>query len=117
MKDPLKRLYKICLYLINRNIYQNIILEKFAARKNNRFGEHLRNIERKIHEREEHTDDADRNVSKHFNLPDHSKADMSILGLKMAPICNKQRKTLEKRLIFKLGTLFPNGLNKQFSFS
>ena len=59
---------------------------------NNRFWEHLRNVEHKIHEHEGHTDDADRNVSKHFSLPDHSKADMSILGLTIAPICNKQRK-------------------------
>ena len=35
----------------------------------------------------------------------------------MAPICNKERKTSEKRLIFKLWTLFLNGLKKQFSFS
>ena len=66
---------------------------------NNRFGEHLRNVEHKIHENEERADNADSNVSRQFNLPGHSKTDMTILGLTMAPNCNKQRKTLEKRLI------------------
>ena len=46
---------------------------------NNRFGEHLRNVEHKIHENEERADNADSNVSRHFNLPGHSKTDMAIL--------------------------------------
>ena len=84
---------------------------------NNRFGEHLRNVQNRTHESAGRADNADSNVSRHFNLPDHSKTDMSILALITAPNCSKQRKTLEKRLIFKLSTLQPNGLNKQFSFS
>ena len=37
----------------------------------------------KIQLNEEH--DPDNNISKHFNLPNHSTEDMSILGLLFAP--------------------------------
>ena len=33
-----------------------------------------------------------------------------------APTDSTKRKTLEKRIIFKLGTLYPTGLNKQFTY-
>lgn len=105
------------IYCIKCTRCRMLYIGETCRQINNRFGEHLRNVEHKIHEHEERADNADSNVSRHFNLAGHSKADMSILGLTMAPINSKQRKTLEKRLIFKLGTLFPNGLNKQFSFS
>jgi hypothetical protein len=49
-------------------------------------------------------------VAQHFNLPNHSYTDMEVLGL-----CHikhdKYRKITEKRLIKKLGTLIPLGLN------
>ena len=41
---------------------------------------------------------------------------MDICGVAFAPTDSNKRKTLEKRFIFKLGTLVPKGLNKQFSF-
>ena len=59
-----------------------------------------------MHENEERANNADSNMWRHFNVSGHSKSDMSILGSTMAPNCNKQRKTLEKRLIFK-GSLSP----------
>jgi hypothetical protein len=49
-------------------------------------------------------------VAQHFNLPNHSYTDMEVLGL-----CHVKndpyRKIVEKRLIKKLGTLVPLGLN------
>ena len=83
---------------------------------NARFGEHLRSVENKKHLSQDHQDDDDINVALHFNLPEHSIDDMNISGLLFAPTDYLERKTLEKRIIFKLGTVTPNGLNKQFSF-
>ena len=83
---------------------------------NERFGEHIRNVEHKLHEDEKKKDQSDINVSQHFNSTGHSVKDMSILGLLDAPKDSRRRKTLEKRIIFKLDTRVPKGLNKQFSF-
>tara|TARA_B100001146_G_C16115238_1_gene405491 strand:- start:583 stop:870 length:288 start_codon:yes stop_codon:yes gene_type:complete len=83
---------------------------------NNRFGEHLRSVENKKHLSEDHQDDADIKVAAHFNTPGHSIDDMNISGLLFAPSDYQKRRTLEKRIIFKLGTVAPNGLNKHFSF-
>ena len=41
---------------------------------------------------------------------------MVVQGLLFAENNSRKRKTLEKRIIFKLGTLIPQGLNKRFSF-
>ncbi len=76
----------------------------------------MRNVEHKLHEDERKKDQGDINVSQHFNSAGHSIHDMNILGLLDAPIDSRKRKTLEKRIIFKLDTRVPKGLNKQFSF-
>eukprot|EP00061_Rhincodon_typus_P006030 g26230.t1 len=49
-------------------------------------------------------------VANHFNSPSHSLGDMSILGLLH---CHNDatRKLEEKHLIFRLGSLQPDGLN------
>ena len=83
---------------------------------NSRFGEHLRSVEDKKHLFPEHQDDDDINIPIHFNLPNHSIKDMEISALLYAPTIKLQRKTLEKKIMFELGTITPHGLNKQFSF-
>ena len=82
----------------------------------NRFGEHLRNVRNRTHLDEQHENDPDSNISHHFNLPNHSTDDMSILGRLYASTESTKRKTLEKRIIFALGTLYPSGLNKHFTY-
>ena len=81
-----------------------------------RFGEHLRSAEEKKHLFPEYQDDDNINVAIHFNLPNHSIDDMGISALLYAPNEKLSRKTLEKKIIFELGTITPSGLNKQFSF-
>ena len=83
---------------------------------NARFGEHLRNVEKKVHLQDAHKDDPDSTVSLHFNSIGHTINDMKITGLSFASSDSIKRKTLEKRIISKLGTLVPVGLNKQFSY-
>ena len=74
----------------------------------------MRNVRNKTHLNEQHEKDPDSNISN--TLIHHSTDDMTILGLLFAPTDITKRKTLEKRIIFKLGTLFPAGLNKQFNY-
>eukprot|EP00061_Rhincodon_typus_P003831 g21072.t1 len=53
-------------------------------------------------------------VANHFNSPSHSLDDMSILGLLQ---CHNATtwKLEEQHLIFRLGTLQPDGLNVDFT--
>ena len=74
------------------------------------------NVGHKDHEQGHKIEHSDTNVSKHFNSDGHSTDDMAVLGLLFADKDSTKRKTLEKRIIFKLGTLLPHGLNKRFSF-
>ena len=104
------------IYCISCNKCNILYIGETSRQLNNRFGEHMRNVKHKIHLKEEHENDPDSNISKHFNLPNHSIEDMSILGLLFAPTDSTKRKTLEKRIIFRLATLHPAGLNKQFNY-
>ena len=61
------------------------------------------NVRNKTYLNEQHENDSDSNISRHFNAPDHSTDDMLILGLLFAPTDSNKRKTLEKRIIFRLG--------------
>ena len=81
-----------------------------------RFGEHLRSAEEKKHLSPEYQDDDDINVAIHFNLPNHSIDDMGISVLLYAPTEKLPRKTLEKKIIFELGTITPSEINKKFAF-
>ena len=78
---------------------------------NERFGENIRNAEHKVHEDERKKDQGDINVSQHFKSTEHSVQDMTIHGLLDAPIDSQKRKTLEKRIIFKLVTGLGLGSN------
>ena len=73
-------------------------------------------MEKKVHLPDAHKDDPDSTISQHFNSPGHSINAMKITGLSFASSDSIKRKTLEKCIIFKLGTLVPAGLNKQFSY-
>ena len=70
------------------------------------FGEHLRSIEKNL---------PGFPVAKHFNTAGHSIDDALVRGM-MLSVDNAQRKRLEMRLIFQLGTSQPRGLNSDFRF-
>ena len=61
--------------------------------------------------------DLSKPVAKHFNLPGHSHEHMENCGIYLHLGNNETRKRKEQRLIFKLGTLAPNGINERFSFA
>ena len=75
-----------------------------------RFHEHLLDVKNK-------GSDLSKPVARHFNLPDHSHEHMEICGIYLHLGNNETRKRKEQRLIFKLGTLAPNGINERFSFA
>ena len=61
--------------------------------------------------------DLSKPVARHFNLPGHSHEHMESCRINLHFGNNETRKRKEQRLIFKLGTLAPNGINEQFSFA
>jgi len=71
-----------------------------------RFGEHLRSV---------HKNAPGFPVAEHFNSNGHTAADALVCGIKLCDE-NKQRKRQEMRLIFRLGTRQPRGLNVDFHF-
>jgi len=74
-----------------------------------RFQEHLHNVER-------NDKDTSKPVTRHFNLPNHSKQHMVICSLSLHLGSSEGRKTLEQKYIFQIGTLNPIGINECFPF-
>ena len=59
----------------------------------------------------------DINISVQDNKLGHSHEHMEICGIYLHLGNNETRKRKEQRLVFKLGTLAPNGINERFSFA
>ena len=78
-----------------------------GRRLSDRFAEHLRSVR---------NNDVDKPVARHFNAANHSISDMKICAISPISGGNDIRKRHEKRLIFKIGTIHPHGLNERFSF-
>ncbi len=72
-----------------------------------RFGEHRRAVS---------ANDANQPVARHFNSGSHCISDMKIRALCPISGSNNSRKRQEMRLISKLGTVHPLGINERFSF-
>ena len=104
------------IYSITCTKCSTLYIGETCRQLNTRFGEHLRSVEEKKHLSPEYQGDDDINVAIHFNPPNHSIDDMEISALLYAPTEKLPRKTLEKKIIFELGTITPSRLNKQFSF-
>ena len=75
-----------------------------------RFREHLRYVER-------NDKDASKPVSRHLNLPNHSKKHMAGCGFLLHLGSAESRKTQEQKFTFQIGTLSPHGINERFSFN
>ena len=72
-----------------------------------RFGEHRRAVT---------SNDANQPVARHFNNGSHCVSDMEIRVLCPISGSNDSRKRHEMRLISKLGTVHPLGINERFSY-
>ncbi len=60
--------------------------------------------------------DANQPIARHFNSGSHCISDMKIRALCPISGSNDSRKRQEMRLISKLGTVHPLGINERFSF-
>ena len=88
----------------------SITLTSAGRKLGDRFREHLLDIKNK-------GSDLSKPVAGHFILPGHSHGHMEICGINLHLGNNETRKRKEQRLIFKLRTLAPNGINERFSFA
>ena len=74
-----------------------------GQRLGDRFVQHLRSVSR----------NDGQPVARHFNTVGHNKTHMRLFGLATSLESTSDRLNLETRLIHKLGTLFPNGMNSR----
>ena len=94
------------VYCISCRHFPAVYIGETGRTSRQRFGEHLRSIEKNL---------PGFPVAEHFNTAGHSIDDALVRGM-MLSVDNSQRKRLEMRLIFQLGTSQPRGLNSDFRF-
>ena len=75
-----------------------------------RFCEHLPDLEKD-------NKNTSKPVTRHLNLPNHSKQHMAVCGLSLHQGSAESRKTLEQKFIFQIHTLNRHSINKHFSFN
>ena len=98
------------IYCIACTLCNKLYIRESGRKLGDRFREHLLNVGNK-------GSDLSKPVARHFNLPGHSHGHMEICGINLHFENDESRKRKEQRLIFKLGTLAPNGINEpRFSF-
>ena len=90
--------------------FQRLYIGETGRRLGDRFREHLLDVKN-------NSQDVSKPVARHFNQPGHSHNNMKIFGLSLHQGNTESRKCTEQRLIFKIGTLSPAGINERFSFS
>ena len=101
---------KNIIYCITCTLCNKLYIGESGRKLGDRFREHLLDVKNK-------GSDLSKPVARHFNLPGHSHENMEICGINLHFGNNETRKRKEQRLIFKLGTLAPNGINERFSFA
>ena len=82
-----------------------LYIGKTKRRLADRFTEHLRSVRLK---------QPGLAVAQHFSAPSHSTKDMSVCVVSTAS-SDTQRRSLEQRVMFQLGTLYPDGMNVEFT--
>ena len=95
------------IYCITCTLCSKLYIGESGHKLGDRFCEHLLDMKNK-------GSDRSKPVARHFNLPGHSHEHMEICGINLHLENNETRKRKEQRLIFKLGTLAPNGTISNF---
>ena len=96
------------IYCITCTLCKKLYTDESGRRLGDQFREHLRDVEKD-------EKDASTPVTRHFNLPNHTKQNMAICGLSLHHGITESRKNLEQKFTFQIGTLDPHGMNKCFS--
>ena len=97
------------IYCITCSVCFKLYIGETGRKLGDRFVEHLRDVQA-------NDLSLSKPVARHFNLPGYSFRNMQISGITLHNGSNDSRKRKEQKLIFKLGTLAPNGINERFSF-
>ena len=105
-KDSFICLTSDLIYCISCRRCPAIYIGETGRTLRERFGEHLRSINKNT---------PGFPVAEHFSSNGHNAADALVREFKLCD-GNKQRKRHEMRLIFRLGTCQPRGLNADFQF-
>ena len=95
------------IYCISCSKCCKLYIGETGRRLSDKFAEHLHSVR---------NNDVDKPVARHFSAADHSISDMKICAISPISGGNDSRKRHEKRLIFKIGTIHPHGLNERFFF-
>ena len=95
------------IYCITCTLCKKLYIGETGRRLGDQFREHLRDVEKD-------DKDASKPVTRHCNLPNHSKEHMSICGLSLHQGTTDSRKNLEQRFIFQIGTLIPTASTNAF---
>ena len=98
------------IYCITCTLCHKLYIGESGRKLGDRFCEHLLDVKNK-------GSDLSKPVARHFNLPGHSHEHMEICEIYQHFGNSETRKRKEQRLVFKLGTLAPNGINERFSFA
>ena len=93
------------VYCITCRRCGKLYIGETKRRLGDRFAEHLRSVRQQT---------PGLTVAQHFGAPPHTLSDVSVCVLRRAS-SDVQRKELEQRVIFELGTLHPGGMNVDFS--
>ena len=94
------------VYCITCRRCGKLYIGETKRRLGDRFAEHLRSVRQQT---------PGLTVAQHFGAPPHTLSDVSVCVLRRAS-SDVQRKELEQRVIFELGTLHPGGMNFPHSF-
>ena len=97
---------------ITCTLCKKLYIGETGRRLGDRFREHLRDVEK-----DDNNCNASKPVSRHFNLPDHSKQHMAVCGLSLHQGSMESRKTLEQKFSFQISALSRHGINEHFSFN
>lgn len=95
------------VYAISCLACSKIYIGETLRRLGDRFREHLRDIRNKSKISP---------VAQHFNRPGHSSDDVTVSVLVQCS-SDQHRKSTEMRLIHRLGTLDPQGMNLEFTYN
>ena len=98
------------IYCLRCTTCNQLYIGETGRRLGDRFREHLLDVKN-------NSQNVSKPVARHFNQPGHSHNNMKIFGLSLHQGNTESRKCTEQRLIFKIGTLSPAGINERFSFS
>ena len=95
------------IYCISSIKCCKLYIGETGRRLSDRFAEHLHSVR---------NNDVDKPFAQHFNAANDSISDINVCAISPISGGNDSRKKHEKRLIFKIGTIHPHGLNQRSSF-